>query len=50
MDAEVDELAHPADVDGIEIYLSIAGMPPRFIDQSDRCGAIAVWTSDGEHR
>ncbi len=50
MDAEVDEVAHPADVDAIEIYLSIAGMPARFIDQAQRCGAIAVWTSDGEHR
>ena len=50
MDVEVDEVAHPADVDAIEIYLSIAGMPARFVDQDERCGAIAVWTSDGEHR
>ena len=50
MDVEVDEVAHPDDVDAIEIYLSFAGMPARFIDQVDKCGAIAVWTSDGEHR
>jgi hypothetical protein len=50
MDVEVDEVAHPADVDAIEVYLSIAGMPARFVDQFDKCGAIAVWTSDGEHR
>lgn len=50
MDAEVDDVAHPADIDAIEIYLSIAGMPARFVDPAERCGAVAVWTSDGEHR
>jgi hypothetical protein len=50
MDAEVDDVAHPADIDAIEIYLSIAGMPARFVDPTERCGAVAVWTSDGEDR
>jgi hypothetical protein len=49
-DAEVDEVAHPADVEAIEVYLSMTGMPPNFVDHVGRCGAVAIWTSDGEHR
>jgi hypothetical protein len=50
LDAELDEVAHPADIEAIEVYLSIAGMPARFVDHIGKCGAIAIWTSDGEYR
>jgi hypothetical protein len=49
-DAEVDEVAYPADVEAIEVYLSMAGMPARLVDQTGKCGAVAIWTSDGEQR
>jgi hypothetical protein len=46
--AELDEVANPADVAGLEIYLSWAGLPPQFQDRENPgCGAIIVWTKDG---
>jgi hypothetical protein len=43
-DAEVDEVAHPDEVAGLEVYISMAGMPARFVDLVEKCGVIAVWT------
>ncbi len=43
--AELDELARPMDVAGLEVYPSAAGLPPQYQDRSNRmCGAIVVWT------
>jgi hypothetical protein len=49
-EAEVDEVAHPTDVEAIEVYVSMTGMPARFLDLVGKCGVVAVWTSDGERR
>lgn len=43
--AELDEVARPMDVAGIEVYPSYAGLPAQYQDRSNRmCGAILVWT------
>jgi hypothetical protein len=43
--AELDEVARPTDVAGLEIYPSSAGLPPQYQDRNNRmCGAIMVWT------
>lgn len=45
LNAELDEMARPSDIEGIEIYSSWAGVPPQYVDRSGRyCGAILVWT------
>lgn len=45
LNAELDEMARPSDIEGIEIYRSWAGVPPEYVDRSGRsCGAILVWT------
>jgi hypothetical protein len=43
-DAEVDEVAHPDEVAGIEVYVSMTGMPARFVDLVGKCGAVVIWT------
>jgi hypothetical protein len=43
--AELDEVARPSDVAGIEIYASSAGLPPSYQERGNRmCGAIFVWS------
>ena len=42
--AELDEVAQAADVAGIEVYNSFAGIPAQFFDRSAVCGTILVWT------
>jgi Carboxypeptidase regulatory-like domain len=43
--AELDEVARPMDVAGMEVYPSSAGLPPQYQDRNNRmCGAIIVWT------
>lgn len=41
--AQLDEVAPAADVAGIEIYNSFAGIPARYFDRSATCGTILVW-------
>lgn len=41
--AQLDEVAPPADVAGIEIYNSFAGIPSRYFDRTATCGTILVW-------
>lgn len=41
--AQLDEVAPPDDVAGIEIYNSFAGIPARYFDRSATCGTILVW-------
>lgn len=43
-DAEVDEVAQPGDVDALEVYVSMAGMPARLVDLVGKCGAVVIWT------
>jgi hypothetical protein len=43
--AELDEVVQPTDIGGIEFYPSSAGIPPQYMDPSNRlCGLILVWT------
>lgn len=43
--AELDDVARPIDVAGLEVYPSYAGLPPQYQDRNNRmCGAIVVWT------
>lgn len=41
--AELDDVAPPANVAGIEIYNSFAGVPSRYLDRTATCGTILVW-------
>jgi hypothetical protein len=43
--AEVDEVARPSDLAGMEVYPSWAGLPIQYQDRDNRlCGAIVLWT------
>jgi len=43
--AELDDVIQPSDIGGIEFYPSSAGIPPQYLDPSNRlCGLILVWT------
>ncbi|MGH7602511.1 MAG: carboxypeptidase regulatory-like domain-containing protein [Gemmatimonadaceae bacterium] len=45
--AELDDVANPTDVAGVEVYVSWAGLPPQYQDRENPgCGAIIVWTKD----
>lgn len=42
---ELDEIARPSDIAGLEIYSSTAGIPAEYFDRNNRaCGIIVVWT------
>ncbi len=43
--AELDEVAQPDDIAGIEFYPSAAGVPAQYVERTNRlCGLILVWT------
>jgi hypothetical protein len=42
--ALVDELVHPMDIMGIEVYASPAELPARFSEVHSACGLIVIWT------
>ena len=43
--AELDDVARPSDIAGIEFYSSNAGIPPEYMDRNNAaCGIIIVWT------
>ena len=43
--AELDDAVQPTDIGAIEFYPSSAGIPPQYLDPSNRlCGLILVWT------
>lgn len=45
--AELDDVARPGDIAGMEVYPSNAGIPPEYQDRNNRmCGAIMVWTKN----
>ena len=45
--AELDEVISPGDIAAIEFYPSAAGVPPQYLERSNRlCGLILVWTKN----
>jgi hypothetical protein len=45
--AELDDVARPSDVAGMEVYPSNAGLPAEYQDRNNRmCGAIMIWTKN----
>lgn len=43
--AELDDIANPMDIGGIEIYTSWSALPGEYMDRDGAgCGAIVVWT------
>jgi hypothetical protein len=45
VNTEVDEVAAPSEIDGIEIYPSMAGTPSQYMDRENRaCGTVIIWT------
>ena len=45
VNAELDEITRPGEIDGMEVYPSDAGIPSQYRNRSGRnCGAIFVWT------
>lgn len=42
--AEVDELVTIHDLGAVEVYNSLAGMPPQYVDRTNPCGGILFWT------
>jgi hypothetical protein len=41
---DLDQMARPADVLGVEVYIMPALAPPQFADPLAKCGSIIVWT------
>ncbi|HEV7837739.1 MAG TPA: carboxypeptidase regulatory-like domain-containing protein [Gemmatimonadaceae bacterium] len=45
VNSEVDEVAAPSEIDGMEVYPSWAGTPAQYMDRENRaCGTIVIWT------
>jgi hypothetical protein len=42
--AELDEVSSVGDIAAIEVYNSLAGMPQQFIDRTNPCGALVLWS------
>jgi hypothetical protein len=42
----IDDLADPAELEGIEVYYGLAGVPAEFMGPDARCGTVAVWTRE----
>lgn len=40
----VDDLATPSEIEGIEVYRGLGGIPPEFLTPDAGCGVIAIWT------
>lgn len=43
----LDDAVHPGDVEAIEIYAGLGGIPPEFLSPHAACGVIVVWTRAG---
>lgn len=43
-DLDVDALATPSEVEGIEVYSGISTTPLEFLGRNARCGTVAIWT------
>ena len=45
VNSEIDEVARPSEIDGLEIYPSWAGTPAQYMDRENRaCGTVIIWT------
>ncbi|MEO7457602.1 MAG: carboxypeptidase regulatory-like domain-containing protein [Gemmatimonadaceae bacterium] len=42
--AELDDVMNMHDLAGIEVYSSLAGLPQQYVDKTNACGAVLVWT------
>jgi hypothetical protein len=42
----LDDLADPSELEGIEVYPGLAGVPAEFMGPLARCGTVAVWTRE----
>ena len=42
--AEVDELVSVNDIGAMEVYTSMAGVPPQYQERTNPCGAILFWS------
>ena len=47
---DLDLMVHPDQIEGIEIYTSVVGIPPEFAQGFDPCGVFAVWTQPRKPR
>lgn len=43
----IDDLVNLVDLEGLEIYRGISGVPAEFFTPDARCGVIAIWTRRG---
>jgi hypothetical protein len=46
-DYTIDDIVHPKDVEGIEVYSGLSTVPPEFLNRWAHCGVIAIWTRHG---
>ncbi|MEJ2678304.1 MAG: Plug domain-containing protein [Gemmatimonadota bacterium] len=46
-DFTIDDVVHPDDVEGIEVYSGLSTVPPEFLNRWARCGVVAIWTRHG---
>lgn len=46
-DFTIDDIVHPEDVEGIEVYSGLSTVPPEFLNRWARCGVVAIWTRHG---
>lgn len=46
----VDDFVLPNDVEGIEIYRGLAGVPAEFVTPQAECGVVAIWTRRADPR
>jgi hypothetical protein len=43
-DAELDEVTSLENLAAVEIYKSLAGLPQQFVDRTNPCGGILIWS------
>jgi hypothetical protein len=43
----VDDVVHPDEIEGIEVYAHAAEVPAEYVVPGSSCGAIAIWTRTG---
>jgi len=42
--AEVDDVGLIDDIAALEVYNSTAGLPPQYVDITNHCGAVLIWS------
>jgi hypothetical protein len=40
----IDDAVHPGNVEGIEIYRGLSGVPAEFLGPQAHCGVVVIWT------